>query len=262
MSDSNPVLAAIHAHASVRHYLPTPVEDERIEICVDAAIRAATSSNLQMWSVVVVRNTDARARFATIAGDQQHIREAPVFLVWCADRSLIERVSLARGYRQVTDHVEDFLVAAMDASIAMQNATLAAESLGLGTCYIGGLRNDTAAVIDILGLPPKVFPVCGMTLGYPAKEIQQKPRLPREAFLSRERYTPPDQELIDRYDETMRAQGIYAGRQTRGVRPDGSAAPPLSVGEYSWSEHSARRASRAVRTDLREVLRSQGFELR
>lgn len=261
MVASNPVLYTIQAHGSVRRYLDTPVGDDQIETCVDAAIRAATSSNLQMWSVLVVRDPETRNRLATIAGDQQHVRDAPVFLVWCADRALLERVSEERGYRQVTRHVEDFLVSAMDASIAMQNATLAAESLGLGTCYIGGLRNDTSAVIEILGLPKFVFPICGMTLGYPAGEVRQKPRLPREAFLSRERYSPVDQDLIHRYDQVMRSHGVYRGRETAGIRPDGTAPQPLPPEEYSWSEHSARRASLAVRTDLRDVLRRQGFEL-
>jgi len=262
MDQTNPVLQAIHAHGSVRHYRDTPVSDEHIETIIDAAIRAATSSNLQMWSVVAVRGRDTRDRFAEIAGDQHHIREAPVFLVWCADRNLIARVSNERGYHQVSENVEDFLVAAMDASIAMQNATLAAESMGLGTCYIGGLRNDTAAVIEILGLPEFVFPICGMTLGHPVKAIKRKHRLDREAFLSWERYTPASHDLVDRYDGAMLATGLYRGRQTRGIRPDGSEAEPLPTEEYSWSEHSARRASRAVRTDLRTVLRSQGYELR
>lgn len=210
---------------------------------------------------MVVRDPERKDQIAKLSGDQSFIREAPVFIAWCADRNRLDGVSQRQGYRQVTDYVEDFLVAAIDVAIAMQNATVAAESFGLGTCYVGALRNNTAQVIDLLQLPPLVFPVAGMTIGHPAARAQPKPRLDQRAFMHMERYTATDSSLVDQYDDTIRETGLYTGRQTAGIRVDGRPADPISEADYSWSEHSARRASIAGRTELRAVLESQGFLL-
>ncbi len=261
MTLANDVLSVIHAHTSVRHYSSRPVSDEQISVCIDAAIRAATSSNLQMWSAIVVRDRGRRQQLAELCGNQQHIREAPVFIAWCADRRRLDEVAKRRNYEQVTDHVESFLVAAIDTALAMQNALLAAESIGLGGCYIGGLRNDTEAVISLLELPRFVFPIAGLTLGYADKKTPTKPRLEREAFVHFERYRDTDSAVYARYDTTMKETGIYRDRQVNGVRRDGTTTATIPEDEYSWSEHSARRISLSIRTDLRAVLNKQGYTL-
>ncbi len=83
-----------------------------------------------------------RLRLAELCGNQAHVAQAPVFLAWCADLERLDRACELRGTEQVTDYVENFLVAAVDVAIAAQNAALAAESLGLGICYIGSIRNN------------------------------------------------------------------------------------------------------------------------
>ncbi len=250
-----PVLELIHRHASVRHYRPDPVPDSLLERIVAAAQRAPTSSNLQTYSVIVVTDAGRRERLAELCGDQRHIREAPVFLAWCADRARLDHVCALRGYTQVTDYLEDFLVAALDAVLAAQNAVLAAESLGLGTCYIGGIRNRPLEVIELLALPRLVFPVVGMTLGWPSRPPRTRPRLPLEAILHRERYNPDQDAALQAYDKVMIETGIYKGRRV--PSPKGEGEEP-----YGWLEHSARRASRPVRTDLSAALRRQGFGLK
>lgn len=247
----------IHRHWSVRDYKPDPVPRDLVETIVAAGQRASTSSNLQTYSVVAVTDPARKARLAELCGDQRQIHQAPVFLAWCADRSRLERICEARGYEQEAGYVEDFLVAAVDAALAMQNAALAAESLGLGMCYIGAIRNHPADVIEVLELPPLVFPISGMTLGWPAVEPFLRPRLPLEAVLHWERYdTRGEPDALDAYDEAMIETGIYRGRQ---VPVPGQ---PDEVEDYGWQEHSARRASQAVRAHLRQVLAEQGFDLR
>ena len=100
-----------------------------------------------------------------MAGNQKQIVEAPVVLIWCADLSRLDRVCERRGYTQRAELMEPFLIAAVDVAIAMQTATLAAESLGLGTCYIGAIRNDPARMIELLDLPRLTFPISGLTTG-------------------------------------------------------------------------------------------------
>lgn len=252
----NPTLELIHRHASVRRYKPDPLPASVIETVVEAGQRASTSSNMQAYSVVAVTDAAKRQRLAELCGNQQFIAESPVFLAWLADLARLDRACQLRGYTQVTEHVESFLIPAVDAAIAAQNAALAAESLGLGMCYIGSIRNNPQEVIELLGLPRLTFPIVGMTLGWPAKEARLKPRLPLSAILHWETYNSDQDAALLEYDRTMAATGIYTGRQV--------ALPgkPQVVEGYGWLEHTARRVSMAVRTGMREVLEKQGFALK
>ena len=253
---TTPVIDQIYRHASVRQFTPEPVPVELIETIVAAAQRTATSSNLQMYSVVAVTDADRRARLSELCGGQEQIAQAPVFLAWCADRSRLDRVCRYRGYTQPTDHMEAFLVSAVDVAILMQTATLAAESMGLGACYIGAIRNNPAEVIELLELPRLTFPIAGMTLGRPAASPKQKPRVATSEILHWETYDAgrDAQALLD-YDRVMAETGIYRGRQVPVPGGDGA------MEDYGWMEHSARRVSKAQRTGLGEVIRRQGFGL-
>jgi FMN reductase (NADPH) len=222
-----------------------------IEDIVTAGQRASTSSNLQMYSVVVTTDPEKRARLKELCGNQRHIGEAPVFMVWCMDLSRLNRACGLQGYEHHHGYVENFLVSAMDVAIAMQNAALAAESMGLGICYIGALRNNPRQVIELFELPRLVFPVCGMTVGWPAKQPMIRPRLPLEAVLHWDRYDPDDREYIREYDRAMVETGIYDGRQVSGET--------MEPKEYGWAEHSARRVSRPARPYLKAVLEEMGF---
>jgi FMN reductase (NADPH) len=210
-----------------------------------------------MMSVVAVTDTARRQTLARLCGEQEHIAQAPVFLAWCADLARLERACELRGYTQVTSYVENFLVAAVDVAIAMQNAALAAESLGLGICYIGAIRNRPQNVIELLGLPQLVMPIAGMTVGWPATTPMIRLRLPLSAVLHWEHYERSGQDqALAAYDQAMIATSIYAGRQAPVPgRPD-------QMEDYGWSEHSARRVSQPYRTQLRAVLEKQGFDLR
>jgi FMN reductase (NADPH) len=254
---TNTTLDLIQSHGSVRGYKPDPVPAGMVEAIVTAAQRASTSSNLQVVSVVAATDPAVRERLSAICANQQHVAQAPLFLTWCADLARLDRACELRGYTQSTDYVESFLVAALDVGIAAQNAALAAESLGLGICYIGSLRNDAQAVIELLKLPRLVFPIVGMTVGWPVEEPHVRPRLPLSAVLHWGVYDPQpkDAELAE-YDRVMAATGIYEGRQ---VPVPGR---PGEMEDYGWTEHSARRAAQALRTDLREALRRQGYGLR
>ena len=254
---SNPVIDLMHAHGSVRQYRPDPVPIETVTSIIHAAQRASTSSNLQLWTVVAVSDAEKRGRLAELCGNQHHVAEAPVFLAWLADLARLDRVCDLRGYDQVTDYVENFLVAAVDVAIAAQNAAVAAESLGLGICYIGGLRNHPAEVLELLEMPHLTFPIAGMTLGWPAADPPRRPRLDPAAVLHWEHYDTTEQDrLLAAYDQAMIDTGIYQGRQV--AVPD----KPGEMESYGWLEHSARRVSRPARTGLRQVLEDQGFLLK
>jgi FMN reductase (NADPH) len=254
---STPTIEQIHRHASIRAYKPDPIPASLVETIITAGQRASTSSNLQAYSVVAVSDAVKRARLGELCDNQAHIPQAPVFLAWCADLGRLDRACQRRGYRQSAEYVESFLVAAVDAAIAMQNAAMAAESLGLGMCYIGAVRNHPEKVIDLLNLPRLVFPISGMTLGWPAVEPFVRPRLPLHAVLHWEAYDQEGEEdALAMYDKAMIETGIYRGRQVPVLGREGQ------VEDYGWQEHSARRVSTPMRTALHQVLSRQGFELK
>jgi nitroreductase len=187
----HPAVRTMLAHRSVRAYRPDPLPEGTLETMLAAAQSASTSSNLQTWSVVAVEDAARRERLSRLVNDQAHVRQAPLFLAWIADLSRFDVLG-ARAGRQpaANDYLEMFLVAAIDAALAAQNAAVAAEALGLGIVYIGALRNRPEEVAAELGLPSRAFGVFGMCVGHPDPERPAaiKPRLAPRAILHRERY--------------------------------------------------------------------------
>ncbi len=197
------------SHRSVRGYLPDPLPAGTIETLVTAAQSASSSSNLQVWSVIAVEDPDRKARLAAIAGNQKHILQAPLFLVWLLDLARLDNLAKERGTTaEALTYLESFLVGAVDASLAAQNAFVALESLGLGGVYIGAIRAKPVDVAKELGLPPNVFPLFGLVVGWPDPAVPTgiKPRLPQEAVLFREQYAWGDAQraAVEAYDARIR----------------------------------------------------------
>lgn len=247
----NPAISRLLAHRSVRAFLPDALDAGTLELLVAAAQSASTSSNLQAWSVVAVEDKARRARLSVLARNQKHIVEAPLFLVWLADLSRLRRLARAAGTTDDgLDYLESFLLASIDASLAAQNAVTAAESLGLGTVYIGALRNEPEKVADELKLPPGAFPLFGLVVGKPDPErpAAVKPRLPHTVVLHRETYSTTDEPgAISRYDAALAEFQISQN------------LPPLG-----WSDQATQRISaRALdnRTRLAEAAAALGFKL-
>ena len=251
---AEPLLRHLLAHRTVRAYLDEPLDPGVLPAMIAAAQSAATSSNLQAWSVVAVRDRDRKARLAELANSQAHIREAPLLLVWLADLSRLDRVAERRGVASDANrYLEMFLVACIDAALAAQNAVLAAEAMGLGTCYIGAMRNKPEQVAAELGLPPRVFAVFGMTVGRPdpSRPAEVKPRLPLSAVLHQETYRLPDDAeapVVERYDQVMQ----------RFQRSQ-------SMKEIPWSQLASGRVAGpgtlSGRDRLVEAIRALGFGL-
>ncbi|HEY1862339.1 MAG TPA: nitroreductase family protein, partial [Roseiarcus sp.] len=219
---------------------------------IAAAQSAATTSNLQAWSVIAVEDPARKARLAAFAANQRHIVDAPLLLVFVADLARLRSISSDLGHPGIAlDYIEAFIFAIADASFAGQNTIVAAESLGLGGCYIGAMRNNPAGVADELALPDEALVVFGMTIGIPDPGIgtDVKPRLPQNVILHRERYTPPDPALLAAYDQRIRE---FQAEQKMRVT--------------DWTEQSALRvrdeAALTGREVLRDFLRDRGFSLR
>ncbi|NTG51594.1 NADPH-dependent oxidoreductase [Agrobacterium rhizogenes] len=200
--DWNETLDTLLSHRSVRNYLPKAVPDSVLHLAIAAAQSAPSSSNLQAWSVVAVKDEARKSRLNTVAGTQRQITQAPLLLIWLADLNRPRNIAAEGGSSaEGLDYIESFLLGVIDAALAAQNAVSALESLGLGTCYIGAIRNDPEVVARELELPEGVFPVFGLTVGYPDPAVPAgvKPRLPQTTVLHHERYdtTPRSDDLRD-----------------------------------------------------------------
>ncbi|MGY4098982.1 NADPH-dependent oxidoreductase [Nocardia sp. R16R-3T] len=247
----NPVLRVLHEHRSVRRYLTDPVSDDTLRLLVSAAQSAPTSSNLQVWSVIAVRDSARKARIAALAGGQAHIEQAPLLLVFTADFARLRQLAADHDAPLAgADYLESSYVGFIDAALAAQNTVVAAESLGLGTVYIGAIRNNPEQVAAELKLPEQVFAVFGLLVGHPdpSEDARVKPRLPQSAVLHHETYDLPTQRPhVAAYED--RIAEFYAEQQL----------------PHSWTERVLGRLASATslngRHRLRESLANRGFPL-
>ncbi len=249
----NVTLETLFAHRSVRHFLEAPPPPHTLELLVIAAQSASSSSNLQMWSVVAVEDGARKAKLADAAGQQEFIKRAPLFLVFLADMALLADAAAARQQPlEGIDYLDTFLMAAIDAVLAAQNALIAAESMDLGAVFVGAIRNHPEKVIAELKLPEHVFPIVGLCVGVPdpTHETRVKPRLPFSTVLHREQYSKEAHENgLKVYDEIMR--NFYSS-----YRSDGAC----------WTEQSLNRLrgaeTLAGRDHLREAILQQKIALK
>jgi nitroreductase len=249
----NATLGVLLDHRSVRAFRPDALPHGTLETIVAAAQSAPTSSNIQAWSVIAVEDPGRKARLAALAGNQKHITEAGLFLVWVVDLARVHNIGAGRNVElEGLAFTETFLIATVDAALAAQNALVAAESLGFGTVYIGALRNHPAEVAAELNLPPHSYAVFGLVIGYadPTAATAIKPRLPQTAVLHRETYSLEAQrDAIARHDQ-----------HTRDFRRE------QQLDDMSWSDLAVSRlgtvASLKGRHVLRDVLNKLGFALK
>ena len=243
---TNPVIELLNRHRSVRKYRSEPVADEMVEAIIEAAGRAATSNFIQAYSVIRVRNTAIRKQIARLAGPQEWVETSPVFMVFCADLNRAKNACILEDTRMDAGYTEQFIIATVDVSLMAQNAMIAAESLGLGGVYIGGVRNDPQTVCDLLKIPDHVYPVFGLCLGFPLREQEQKPRMPVSMILKEEIYHEDEPDL-SAYNRTC--EGYYRHR-SRGARQD------------TWTGQISRMMDRPSRPHMREFLNRKGFEFK
>lgn len=250
----NAIIDSLLAHRSVRQYADTPLPEGLLDTLMAAAQSASTSSNLQVWSVVAVQDDARKSRLASLAGGQAHVAKAPLLLLFLADLSRLRRIGAARqAATPGLDYLESFVLGIVDAALAAQNTVVALESLGLGCCFIGAMRNKPEEVAAELNLPPECFVVFGLTVGYPdpASETEIRPRLKPQAILHREQYEPAangEEATVAEYDAAM-----HRFQHSQGMR------------SIDWSRQATSRVGSPEaltgRHRLREALNSLGFKL-
>ncbi|ANE46537.1 FMN reductase [Paenibacillus swuensis] len=246
MNEVNEVINTLMNHRSIRNYTDEPVTEEQLNLIMDAVQAAPTSINGQQVTVISIQNPERKAKVAELVGNQAWVAQAPVFLLFCAD---FNRTKIAADLNDeklgITDGIESVIVGAENVGLAMGNAIAAAESLGLGIVPIGGARMNPQDLVELLNIPPYVFPVCGLVVGHPADASAQKPRLPQAAVFHREQYNNDLEGIIKEYDEQI---SEYMSKRTGGKET------------RTWSKSVSSIYNRIYYPNVRAMLEKQGFK--
>lgn len=242
------VTDTLNQHVTIRSFTDKPVSEEMLNAALNAARRSPTSSNLQAYSIIVVRNTEIKKKLAVLAGNQKHVEECDLFVGFLAD---LNRLGIASEMHEqsLAKSLELSLVSTIDATLVGMSVQTAVESFGLGAVMVGGMRNQPQAVAELLGFPAGVFMVFGMSIGWPtddAKPATLKPRLPEELVIHHEQYSQADpRPLINEYNTAL---ADYYGQQDR------------NQDEAAWSGPIAKRLNTPRRPHMRQTLEEMGFQ--
>ncbi|HZN25224.1 MAG TPA: nitroreductase family protein, partial [Burkholderiales bacterium] len=247
-------LQRIVEHRSHRKYTDKSVEPALLRLLLASALSAPSKSDLQQADIVHVSDRAKVRAITDLVPDMPWIADAPVLLVFCANNRRIRQIGEWRGKPFANEHLDHFMNAAVDAAIVMTTFIRAAEAIGLGTCPISMIRNKPHEVSELLGLPEGVFPIAGLTAGYPAENGRITPRLPLEVTVHVDRFDDTRvRERIEEYDR--RRHQLMPYRKQRRVRRFGEAE------FYGWSEDKARQYGVPERADWGAFIRSKGFSL-
>jgi nitroreductase len=181
-------IATLLEHRSIRNYKSTPIPENVLNSILEAAIRGSNTGNMQVYSIIVTKNTEIKQKLLPAHFGQKMVLDAPVLLTFCADFNRFNRWCESRNATPGYDNIQSFSWAMVDAVIAAQNAAVAAESFGLGICYLGTTTYNADKIIEILNLPKGVVPITTLTVGYALDNPLLTDRLPLEALIHTETY--------------------------------------------------------------------------
>ncbi|MBT2641426.1 oxygen-insensitive NADPH nitroreductase [Bacillus sp. ISL-41] len=245
----NQVIETLLQHRSIRRFTDTPLDREQIEAIVKSAQAASTSSFIQAYTIIGVTDQKKKDKLAEIAGNQAYVAANGHFFIFCADLHR-HKVIAEMEVSDLDDSIEStekFMVALIDAALAAQNAAIAAESMGLGICYIGGIRNDLEAVKEVLKTPEHVIPLFGMAVGYPDQDTDVKPRLPLEHVYMENEYQQDRGVLEKQLRDYNTTTSEYYRERTGGKRED------------TWTEQMAKMLGRKSRMYMKEFVEKQNL---
>lgn len=248
----NAVVETMLERKSIRRYTDRVPSDEVLETVVRAGQQAPFAH--QLCSLLLCR-TRERNPF-----------QAPLHFTVCVDAHRMERVMARRDWTVATNDLTVLLFGIQDAALMAENMVIAAESLGMGSCFLGNAPYRAEAIIEEYGLPRRVFPLVGLAMGYPAEDPPPRPRYPMEFTLFEDRYPELSDEMVDQamavMDEGYLAQDYYrrAGYQ---IPLEGERQETFTFDNYSWTEHISRKLGQWLVSldDILEPLARCGFNV-
>ncbi|WP_216829579.1 oxygen-insensitive NADPH nitroreductase [Alkalihalobacterium elongatum] len=245
----NVTIETLLNHKSIRKFQERTLTKEQIETIVKSAQAASTSSFIQAYSIIGVKDKQKKEKLAELAGNQVYVAKNGHFFVFCADIHRHELISdmESKDLSGSLESMETFMVSLIDTALAAQNASVAAESMGLGVVYIGGIRNNLEEVCKLLKVPKKVIPLFGLAVGYPDQSPDVKPRLPLEHIYHEDSYHENNGVLKEQLLEYNEVISSYYEKRTNGKRKD------------TWTEQMAQMLSNQKRQYMKEFIQNKGF---
>lgn len=227
---SNPVIETMLNRKSIRRYKPEMPSDEVLRTVVRAGQQAPFAS--QLCSLLLER------------GPKGNPFKAPLLFIVCVDSHKWELIMAERNWQMEADDSLLLLLGMQDAALMAENMVIAAESLGMGSCFLGGVPFKSKAIIEKHNLPPRVFPMVGLTMGYPAENPPPRPRYPLDFVLFEGEYPLFSNEQIKEAMQVMDvgylAQDYY--RKLNALIPlKGDRQEIYDYDTYSWTEHISRK---------------------
>lgn len=245
----NETINLLQNHSSVRKFKNKPLTDEQVNHIFKSANQASSFSLLQAVSIIRITDEDTRKAIMELSGPQSYIQEASEFWIFVSDFNRNHQIA-----PNVDITYTEFLqIGAVDVGLMAQNAMIAAESMGLGDVYIGGVRLNIEKLSELLELPKYVIPLVGLCIGYPAEEkAQLKPRLPKEVVMHHNKYEEFSLEDIEDYDQEMKK--YYENRPIR--------APFTAKKVKGWSDHIDDHLERSIQPNMLSYLNKQGYAVK
>jgi len=253
----NPVMEVILNRKSVRAYEAMPIAGKEVDEILRAGMRAPTAGNMMLYSIIHVRDQAAKETLARTCDNQPFIAKAPLVLLFLADYqrwydyfmlSGAEELCRERGESLRRPEEGDLFLACCDALIAAQTAVLAAESMGIGSCYIGDIMENYEIHRELFELPRYVFPICLVCFGYPTKQQQERPlttRFRKDFIVFDDKYRRLDGRDFKVMFHDMQEQMPRAGDKAKGVDNVGTM-----IYLRKFGADFSREMSRSVRAML------------
>ena len=178
----NEIINSLYNRKSVRVYEDKPIPSELKEIILESAIQAPTAGCQQLYTIIDVTDQNLKDKLAVSCDNQPFIAKAPMVLVFCADCKKWYDAYIEAGANPRKPGTGDLMLAVSDTVIAAQNAVVAAESLGIGSCYIGDIMENCEIQRNLLNLPEYVFPAAMIVFGWPTEQQKQRKKPERYDF--------------------------------------------------------------------------------
>jgi nitroreductase len=248
----NPVIDSLMQRKSIRSYKPDQPSQEVVETIVRAGQQAPFA--YQLGSVLLSRHAE------------KNPWHAPLNFTICVDLHRFELIMQKRGWEVTSNDLSLMVLGIQDAALMAENMVIAAESLGLGSCFLGAIPYYAKDIIAEYKLPSRVFPLVGLVMGYPATNPPVRPRYPLEYHLFEDKYPEFDEETIQKamqvMDEGYLAQEYY--RKANYIIPlRGKREETFTFENYSWTEHISRKLGLWQKSPrgILAAFRSCGFQM-
>ncbi len=249
----------LHSHRSVRSYKKEKVPEPILDRILRAATRASSSGNMQTYSIIATEDQDLKQKLFEPHFQQSMVLEAPLLLTFCADFHRMRRWLKLSQAPDNFDNFVSFMIAAIDAILASQNAAIAAEAEGLGVCYMGTTLASCGEIAKILKCPDNVVPVVGFVLGYPDESIEPRDRLPLHGLVHRETYhNYTDDEILEIYKQREEA-GFKRYMNIPELREKVIEAGAENLAQIYTKAKYTKESHLGYSKDILDCLRQQNF---